>query len=343
MAMGRRLGYAAFMSAPFIIIGFGSIGRRHLAVLRQECPDVPVIVVRRDGRPLPDDVHDQAEVVGSLDKALAMQPQAAVICSPAPFHMSQALACVEAKVPVLVEKPIGIRLADVDDLLAAARRVGVVVQVGYCLRFDPSLWAAQQAVAEGRIGRLLAVEAEVGQDLRSWRPGTDWQASVSARADLGGGALFELSHEIDYVRWLVGEVNAVTARVISTGLLEGTAVDDWVDLLLECRGGVAARVHMDMVQQPARRLCRMIGAAGHVEWDGLEHSARLYERETDRWTTLISIPVERNQLFRDQWRHFQASIASGMPPLVNGMDGRRVLEIVLAARQSSQEGRKVSL
>ncbi|HLN23506.1 MAG TPA: Gfo/Idh/MocA family oxidoreductase [Patescibacteria group bacterium] len=330
-------------SSLFVIVGYGSIGRRHLSIMREAMPLARIIVARRGAQPLDAEQAGMAQVVGSLAEALAETPVAVVLCSPAPCHAAQGLACVAAGVPLLVEKPLASDAAEAASLAAAARQAGVVLQIGYCLRFDPSLTAARQALLDGQIGRLLAIEVEVAQDLRDWRPGTDWRAGVSAQAALGGGALMELSHEIDIAGWLGGPVAAVTARLARTGLLDGSDVEDWVDLLLEFRSGACARVHMDMIQQPPRRLCRMIGSEGTIEWDGIARQARLYRRSTAEWTVLPCGTIERNTLFRAQWTHFIDRIADGAPPLVSGEDGCRVMDIVTAARQSSQSGRRVVL
>ena len=326
-----------------VIVGYGSIGRRHLSIVREAMPSARIMVVRRGARPLDAEQAGMARVVGSLAEALAEAPQAVILCSPAPCHVAQGLACVAAGVPVLVEKPLATDAAEAASLVAAAHQAGVVLQVGYCLRFDPSLVAARQALLDGKIGRLLAIEAEVAQDLRDWRPGTDWRAGVSAQAALGGGALLELSHEIDIVGWLGGAVAAVTARLARTGLLDGSDVEDWVDLLIDFHSGACARVHMDMIQQPPRRLCRMIGAEGAIEWDGIARQARLYRRATAEWTSLPCGAIERNTLFRAQWADFMDRIADGAAPLVSGEDGLRVMDIAAAARQSSQSGRRVVL
>jgi predicted dehydrogenase len=334
---------SAIHTPVIVIVGYGSIGRRHLLIVREAQPSARIVVVRRGTQPLDAEQAGMAQVVGRLDEALAERPLAVILCSPAPYHAGQALACIAAGAHVLVEKPLATRADEALSLAAAARRAGVVLQVGYCLRFDPSLTAARQALLEGHIGRLLAIEAEVAQDLRDWRPGTDWRAGVSAQAALGGGALLELSHEIDIVGWLGGTVEAVTARLARSGQLDGSDVEDWVDLLVEFRSGACARVHMDMIQQPPRRLCRLIGTDGTIEWDGIARQARLYRRSTADWIVLPCGAIERNTLFRAQWAHFMARIADGAEPLVSGEEGCRVMDIVTAARQSSQSGRRVVL
>ena len=105
------------------------------------------------------------------------------------------------------------KLDGVDDLLGTVRARGVICQVGYNLRYLPSLSRFRDLINEGLVGGPLSVRCEIGQYLPNWRPDTDYRTGVTARSDLGGGVLLELSHEIDYLRWIFGEVEWVSSWV----------------------------------------------------------------------------------------------------------------------------------
>jgi len=120
---------------------------------------------------------------------------------------------------------------------------------------------------------------------------------VSARAALGGGALLELSHEIDYVRWLAGEVTAVAAAVGRLGNLE-IDVEDSADLMLTFASGARGTVHLDMLQRPATRTCRIVGSEGTLAWDGIRHQVRVHRPGGDGWETLPAPACGRDDIFR---------------------------------------------
>ena len=149
--------------------------------------------------------------VSSIHEALLCRPDAAVIASPAPCHIETATPLAKAGVHLLVEKPISSSTAGVSALIEICRAQGVVLMTGYNLRFLACMQRFKELLSENRAGRILSVRAEVGQYLPSWRPDSDYRRQVSAQAALGGGALLELSHEIDYLRWLFGEVSWVSA------------------------------------------------------------------------------------------------------------------------------------
>jgi len=243
---------------------------------------------------------------------------------------------------MLVEKPLSDSLEGTDRLLEQCRKAGVVLQVGYCLRYDAALVAAREALLAGQIGRLLCLRTEVGQYLPDWRPDRDYRSSVSARADLGGGALLELSHEIDYAIWLGGAIVSVLARLGQVSDLD-INVEDVADLLVEFGGGAIGQLHMDMIQQAPTRLCRLIGTHGTIEWDGRTCTTRVFDPDAGAWSILHQGARGDDAMYEDQLRHFLDCVGSGTQPRVSGEDGRRVLAVVEAARRASAEGREVSL
>jgi predicted dehydrogenase len=197
------------------------------------------------------------------------------------------------------------------------------------------------------IGRVLSVRCEIGQYLPSWRPDTDYRQSVSARRELGGGALLELSHEIDYLRWIFGEVDSVNARISRQSALE-IDVEDTAHLIL----GFAARedgsrligtLNMDFIRHDTTRLCTAIGTNGSLRWNGLIGAVEKFEVGAKEWREIFRHQHQRDDSYRAEWRHFLACIQDQDEPLITGEDGLRVLEIIDAARTASQAGTQVQV
>ncbi len=323
-----------------LVVGLGSMGRRHLRNLRRLLPSADITVGRRraNGEAPPAEAD---RVVFSLDDALAARPRVAVVAGPASTHMETALPLAEAGAHLLIEKPIAHSLDGVDALVECCRGRALVLMVGYTFRFYRPLQLMREARA--RIGRLIAVEATVAQYLPDWRPGRDYRQTPSARAELGGGVLLELSHEIDYVRWLAGEVTAVTGRVATVRDLE-LDVEDTADLVLELESGVTASLHLDMVARMPVRLARLIGEEGTLTLDLRAHELRHYAADSGAWSTLHAAPkTDHNDAYVDEVRHFLDCVDSGSAPSVGAEDGRRVLEIALAAKRASRERRRIVL
>jgi predicted dehydrogenase len=198
------------------------------------------------------------------------------------------------------------------------------------------------AINAGEIGKPLSLSAEVGQYLPDWRPQQDYRKGVSARKDLGGGALLELSHELDYVRWLMGDVASVSSRLTKQSNLE-IDVEDSADLILEFTNEVVGTVHLDMVRQPPARNCVVSGSEGTAEWDGPGSGSRIWSAKTREWRDLSSGSADRNDMYMAELRQFLACMAGEEEVVTTGIDGKRVLELILAARESSEFGKVVVL
>lgn len=294
-----------------------------------------------DGQPPPPEGIDG--FVFHVDDALALRPDCVLVTGPASQHVAASLPFAERGIPLFIEKPLSDSLDEADKLLAACARGGAPPVVGYNLRFSRALQAVKRTLTDGVIGRVIAVRAEVGQYLPDWRPGSDYSRGVSARSELGGGVLLELSHELDYVRWLVGEVSSVCARVGRLSDLE-IDVEDVAELVLGFRNGAIGSIHLDMVQRAPTRTCRLIGVDGTIVWDGIRRHAAVFSAASREWTEICAADAEdSNEMYVAELRHFLDCVGGRAVPLISGRDGRRVLEIALAARRSSLEGRTVTL
>ncbi|GAB2175849.1 Gfo/Idh/MocA family protein [Dongia sp. agr-C8] len=329
-----------------LLIGSGSIGRRHLQVIRETLPQVLVTLLRQANPPeLEASVVTQFDrVVSDFAAAISPKPDFAVIATPAPTHVGFARRLAEAGIPMLLEKPVSDTLTGCAELAAICKSGRLPVLVGYTLRYHPGFQALAERIAAGTIGRPLSVRAEVGQYLPDWRPGMDYRRSVSAQQALGGGALLELSHEIDLVRALFGMPVSVVASLDRLGDLE-IDVEDTVEMVLHHnRGGarMIASIHLDLLQRPARRKFTVIGSEGTLELDFIAGQLMLHHRDGSR---LIPFPAvaHRNQLYSAELTDLLAAMQSGHPTRVGLADGIETLQIIDAARESAASGKHILL
>jgi predicted dehydrogenase len=316
-----------------LVVGLGSIGRRHVENLRRQVDDVQIVALRRSESP-PEGGVDR--VVTSWDAALENPPDIALITSPANLHVDHAIRAAEAGAHLFIEKPLSDRL----DAIAELRRVLETHQrlalVGYQFRFYEPLVAAREALRQGRIGRLLSLRAQVGMYLPDWRPGTDYRESVSARQKLGGGALLELSHELDLARWFGGEVSQLTAMADQLTDLE-IDVEDVAEVLLRYESGAIGSVHVDMAQRVPHRSLKLVGTEGTLTWSWSTHETRLWTVDDQQWVTVFDAADERNTMYEREMEHFLDCVRSGSRPDVGLDDGEGALRLALAARAAAAE------
>lgn len=331
-----------------LIVGYGSIGQRHLRLARELLPDADIRVLRH--QPANEVPEFSNGIFSHIEDATAFAPQIAVIANPAPYHVPVAQALAEIGVHLLIEKPLSHALNGVTDLIKTCKMQGTVLLAGYNLRFLPSLKRYRDLLGEGVIGKVLSVRCEIGQYLPSWRPGTDYRQGVSARRKLGGGVLLELSHEIDYVRWIFGEVDWVKATLSHQSSLdldvEDTAHMTIGFLPLGERGEtkqLIGTVNLDFIRHDTTRLCTAIGECGSLRWNGLTGQVSAYMAGEKGWSELFHHQHQRDDSYLAEWQNFIACVAENATPLITGEDGLRVLEIIEAARSSATSGYPVSV
>lgn len=330
-----------------IVSGTGSIAVRHLRNLRQMFPDAELgLVSRRPAAELDAPHRDLANsFFRDMATALADGADLAVIAGPAPFHVDQALVALGREVPVLIEKPLAPTSAAAAPLLAAARKHEVPVLVGYCLRYHPLVQEMQRQLAAGELGRLYTIRADVGQYLPNWRPQADYRRSVTAQRAMGGGALLELSHEIDLVRALVGmpeKVAAVTGRISELDI----DVEDVAEIVTQHGSAgqrVVASIHLDLFRRAPRRTLTLDGEKGAVELDLLR--GQLTQRRPDGTTSTETVPegFAINDLYLAEIADLLRCRRLGGAPLACLADGFATLRIAEAAAQAAQEERSVKL
>jgi predicted dehydrogenase len=319
-----------------LVVGCGSIGQRHIRNLK--ALGVPqILAVDTVPNSLERATQLGANPYDNLEAALADEPEAAIVSTPPDMHLAAARATLETGSRILIEKPIAASLEGVDAVLDLAKRRKSVLCVGYNLRFHSGLLKVKALLESGAIGRLLTLQAEFGQYLPDWRPGRDYRTVYNARATEGGGILLDASHEIDYARWLAGEIVAVFAVAEKLSDLELDA-EDVALLTVRFASGVVGHIHLDCVARGYNRGCRLVGTEGTLEWD-FKTGVRLVPAVGAE--ERFPIVPDTNEMYMDELQHFLACASGGVPPLATGADARRVLEIVLAARRSSVERREL--
>ncbi|WP_341880173.1 Gfo/Idh/MocA family oxidoreductase [Synechococcus sp. UW140] len=323
-----------------LIVGLGSIGKRHLRLARRLMPNADIRVLRHQNN---NEVPEYSNgSFANLDEAVAFKPQIAVIASPASFHVATSQSLADDGVHLLIEKPLSNSFSGVARLLETCRDKNLVLQIGYNLRFLPSLQRYKDLLDQGIIGNIFSVRCEIGQYLPTWRPDTDYRTSVSARSEMGGGALMELSHELDYLRWIFGEVEWIKATLCRQSELE-INVEDSAHLTLGFqpkanKRQLIAQVNLDFIRHDTTRTCTTIGEKGTLSWNGLNGVVSFYPAGSNEWLELFSHLHHRDESYLAELENFMECVVQHKKPLVTGEDGLIVLEIIEAARSSDAAG-----
>ncbi len=322
-----------------LIVGFGSIGKRHAKIIRNLYPNILVAILRHnkcENYELEEPGIDYC--FHTVDDAIDFEPAAAIIANPATMHLDVSIRLASAGIHLMIEKPISSHYQGVKILIDICHKKDIRLMTAYNLRFSPSLMKFREMIlGKNKIGDIYSVRTEVGSYLPNWRPGTDYKNGVSAQKTLGGGVLLELSHEIDYLVWLFGDVNWVEAVVSMQGCLD-IDVEDTAHILFGFNGmdNVKEKIvslNMDFIRHDPVRRCTIIGQNGSLSWNGIENKIQIYLNDTNEWRDCFASYEDRDFSYESEIQHFFECVEYGLNPIISGKDGMNVLKIIEAIKQ----------
>jgi predicted dehydrogenase len=270
------------------------------------------------------------------------KPEAAVISNPTSYHVEFALQAAREGLHLLIEKPLSDNLEGVTDLRKAVQKSKVQVLIGYQYRFHTALQTIREMLIGDQIGKVLVARAHYGEYLPDWHPWEDYRDSYAARASLGGGALLTLSHPLDYVTWLLGDVQSVSAEVMKIGEWD-MDVEDTAEVNLVFASGALGVVHLNYTQRPRRHDLEIIGSSGTLRWSEYDSFVLHWKVGVDDWNRIpVENATDRNWMFQEEMRHF-IQLANGHGESNCSLEsGIGVLNIALAAHKSAQTGMRVT-
>ena len=338
----------------FLIAGLGSIGRRHFRNLIA-LGETDIVLLRTRKATLPDDELAGYPVETDLQEALKKhRPDAVIVANPTSMHLDVAIPAAEAGCHLLLEKPVSHSLERLDILQRTAEKSGSKILVGFQFRYHPTLNKARDLIQSNTLGKILTVHVHWGEYLPQWHPWEDYRQSYAARADLGGGVIVTLTHPLDYLRYLLGDVASLWSFNGHISPLE-MDVEDVAEIGLKFANGAMGSVHLNYVQRPPIHRLEIAGTDGTLRWDNADGVLHFHKMQMSfgSYTDNPPAPViemfsppegfERNQLFLAQTKHFIEIVRGEAEPVCNLDDGIQALKMALAAYESQKRGSMIRL
>lgn len=337
----------------FALVGCGRIAKRHSELLGMGEIDGAALAAVCDVQ------ADRAEAMGSrfnvpwftdMEAMMeAVDPGAVSVLTPSGSHAEHTLRLAPFGKPIVVEKPMALTLADADAMIRACDLHGCKLFVVKQNRFNVPVVHTRRALEAGRFGRLVMGSVRVRwcrrqayYDQDAWR-GT-W-------ADDGGVLANQASHHVDLLEWMMGDVDSVTA--VSRTALVDIEVEDTAVAILRFRNGALGIIEATTATRPVdlEGSLSLLGEHGTVVIGGFAVNEVLtwtFEQETaedlevrERYS--VNPPDVYGFGHRAYYEHVVRCIMEGSPALVDGLEGRRSLELITALYESIETGQEVRL
>lgn len=264
------------------------------------------------------------------------------VCTPTHLHAEVAIAAARAGCHVICEKPMARTLADAEAMLAAARDAGVRLFVAHVVRFFPEYVAARAAVLDGAIGEPGVLRL-TRASYRPRHPAGHW---FFDHAKSGGIVLDLMVHDLDFARWIAGDVVAVHCR--SAGVaFAGTGVDHAVAILTH-RSGAISHVSASWGYAPPTftTAFEIAGSLGLIEQSSTATTPvmpSLLAGAANGGTTALADTGLAGDPFRLELAEFARAIGDGTDARISAEDGLEALRIALAADESARTGAVVRI
>ncbi|OUL43739.1 hypothetical protein B0W81_02370 [Prochlorococcus sp. HOT_208_60] len=310
-----------------LIISFGSIGRRHFKVIKKLRPEIEINLLRRKIS------HNKSKeevlankIFTNIKDAIKYGADAAIVASPAKFHIEHSIEILNANIPLFIEKPISDSLKNSLEFKKLAKKKNNLVLVGYVLRHSKIINEFKRLINENHIGEKLYAELKCGSYLPNWRKNIDYRESVSSQSSLGGGVLLELSHEIDYANWLFGPFHKVKSIYTNTQQLR-IDVEDIAKIIAINNQNFLLQIHLDFCSNSKERFCKLFGTLGFINLDFMKKSIIIKKNNCEK-STKIKVEENYDDMYMNQMRHFFSCIENNVKPFVTIDDAIETLSLI---------------
>jgi predicted dehydrogenase len=340
------------------VVGAGLIGQAHMGVAQKSATCALSAVV--DLSPAAVALAAQAGVAHYVSiKALlaADRPDGLILATPNQLHLPQALQCIDAGLPILLEKPVTTTVAEGEQLVRRVEETGATVLIGHHRAHSPIMAKARELVESGRLGKLVAVMGSA----MFFKPDhyfvdAPWRRYVGA-----GPILINMIHEVHNLRMLCGDIVAVQA--FSSHATRGFAVEDTVAINLRFASGALGTFMLSDTAASARSWeqtsqenkayasyddedCYVIaGTFGSLSVPTMR--LKTYGRAEDRsWWKPFDVSVadmKRDDPLALQLAHFGAVVRGEIQPLVTARDGLANLRVIEAIAIAAKTGQLIEL
>lgn len=321
-----------------VVVGLGSIGRRHARLLKAR-GDLEVQVCEPDAGTarLAFEQFGETPLFASYDEVLASGPEMVLVATPHQLHCEQTVRALAQNVHVLCEKPMSDNLPDAQRMAAAAESSSAILNIGFSLHYHPVVERLRELIRDGVLGTIAQVHYRVGSYITLVNSGSRYQSRME------GALLMDYAHQPDILYWLLDKKPAgVYMAGGRGGEMAYSSCPNFLSMVCDYGAPLVATIELNYLQMPQRHACEVVGDRAWALCDMDKGTIRVGSREMQSETE-ETIPVEVDRLYELEHQAFLDAVDGKREPESPAAEAIVSMEIIDAALQSWRTGRRVAL
>lgn len=291
-----------------LICGTGSIAKRHSKNLLYLGYD-NLIFFRETKKSIPAWMK-KFQIFYNYNEALKNKPTITLICNVTSKHLKYAIKSAKQKSHLFIEKPISHKVSGLQHLKRIVKRNKLKLMVGYMMRYHPLIIKMKDLIRKGYLGKIFYVYSTWSEYLPDWHPNENYKHSYAASSKLGGGSTLTLSHDIDLICWLFGEIKQIkTFKSYKSKL--NIMSEFSTNHLVKLKKDVIAQIHLDYLQKPPQRKMEIVGDKKKLLFDYYKNEILITERNGAQ-RKILANNFKRNQMYLDEIKYFLRTINNNL-------------------------------
>ena len=287
-----------------LVIGVGSIGKRHIRNLKKigiSANNILAIDTRKDRL---DEVRSLGvkKCFSSINQVKKEEFDAAIICSPTSLHVKQCLWLAKRKKHLLIEKPLSHNSKDLIKLKKAIVNNKIVTMIAYIFRFHPGVILTKKILDKNQIGKKLYFRGEFSEYLPDWHPYENYRKFYMAKKKQGGGSILDQCHIMDLSHFLMGEFKDIVCLNTKKSKLDINA-DDISELIVNNKNGSISSIHTDIFGRKHSKYFEIKAEKGNLRWDFYKNTLEVYFSKNKK-IKIYKFRKDFNLSYIDEIKHF---------------------------------------
>jgi predicted dehydrogenase len=324
----------------FLVIGGGSIGKRHIKNLKALGYDDIYCLKRKYSSDF--EAETGAKVITQKDTEKLSSIDAVFICTPTALHLDGMALAKRIGASIFMEKPLIDTKIGLDYAKKQYAKLENTFFIGFMLRYHPMVKHLKKLIEEAPLGKIYSARLEFGSYLPYWHPWEDHTTGYAALKNMGGGVVNTICHELDLMLYFFGQPATAYCEKANYNLIKIEAEE-----IAEAIFGYADKtvtLHLDYLQKDYDRRITLLAENGKITWNWHENEIKVFPHKAEAYNYASLKDFDVNQLYIDELKHFITLHEQGsLTHDLNFDYALKHTEVLMKMHESAEKGQKVTI